>query len=170
MRIAVIGYSGAGKSTLCKFLSLKYNLPLLYLDTVQFENNWAVRDKNEAYSIVKKFLENKEWVIDGNYSKFLQEERLSQADRIIFLDFNRIICLVRAFKRFRKYKGKTRESMADGCNEKFDMDFIWWILHKGRSQKVKKQFNYIKKKYKNKITILKNQKQIDMYMKKINKF
>ena len=45
MKIAIIGYSGSGKSTLAKKISEKYNYPLLYLDTVNFEANWKERNK-----------------------------------------------------------------------------------------------------------------------------
>lgn len=37
MKIAVLGFSGSGKSTLAKQLSEYYDIPLLYLDCVNFE-------------------------------------------------------------------------------------------------------------------------------------
>ena len=67
MKIAVIGYSGAGKSTLAKTLSDIYGCPLMYLDTVQFLPGWAERPKKDGIAIVDRFMENKDWVIDGNY-------------------------------------------------------------------------------------------------------
>ena len=56
MKIAIIGYSGSGKSTLAKKLSEFYNCPLLYLDTVQFESGWKVRDINKGCLIVEEFM------------------------------------------------------------------------------------------------------------------
>ena len=41
-------------------------------------------------------------------------------------------CLFRAWKRYRRYKGRVRESMAAGCPERFDWEFIRWILWDGR--------------------------------------
>ena len=67
MKIAIIGYSGSGKSTLAKKLSEKYNCPLLYLDTVNFESGWKERNREEAKKIVAEFMKNDSWVIDGNY-------------------------------------------------------------------------------------------------------
>ena len=40
MKIAVMGYSGSGKSTLAKYLAGIYDIPLLYLDRVNFESDW----------------------------------------------------------------------------------------------------------------------------------
>lgn len=134
MKIAIIGYSGSGKSTLAKKLSEIYNCPLLYLDTIQFEANWKIRDIDEGRLMVGEFLKNDSWIIDGNYREFLQEKRLQDADKIIFMNFPRRICFPQAFKRYLNYKNKTRESMADGCNEKFDLEFIKWLLFEGRKK------------------------------------
>ena len=138
MKIAIIGYSGSGKSTLAKKLSEIYNCPLLYLDTIQFEANWKIRDIDEGRLMVGEFLKNDSWIIDGNYREFLQEKCLQDADKIIFMNFPRRICFPQAFKRYLHYKNKTRESMADGCNEKFDLEFIKWLLFEGRKKKHKK--------------------------------
>ncbi|WP_242491840.1 hypothetical protein [Miniphocaeibacter massiliensis] len=88
MKIAILGYSGSGKSTLAKHLGKLYNIPILYLDTVQFTDNWSLHNRNEAKEIVNEFMNNKSWVIDGNYSEFFQKERLETADMIIYMNFN----------------------------------------------------------------------------------
>lgn len=164
MKIAILGYSGCGKSTLAAYLSAYYHIPLLYLDTVQFEADWKVRDKEEAVSIVTKFMENDNWVIDGNYASFLQSRRLKEADYIIYMAFSRWSCLLRALNRYHRYKNTERESMADGCIEKIDLAFIWWILYKGRTAKKKQYYNNILRTYSEKSIILKNQKQLDAFM------
>ncbi len=48
MKITVMGFSGSGKSTLAKQLSEFYDIPLLYLDCVNFEENWVERDREEC--------------------------------------------------------------------------------------------------------------------------
>ena len=164
MKIAIIGYSGSGKSTLAKKLSEIYNCPLLYLDTIQFKANWTVRDLDEGCLMVEKFLKNDSWVIEGNYKKFFQEKRLQDADKIIFMNFPRRICFPQAFKRYLHYKNKTRESMADGCNEKFDLEFIKWLLFEGRKKSIKNHYNEICKCYKDKITIFRNNKDVENFL------
>ena len=164
MKIAIIGYCGSGKSTLAKKLSEIYNCPLLYLDTIQFEANWKIRDIDEGHLMVGEFLKNDSWVIDGNYKKFFQEKRLQDADKIIFMNFPRRICFPQAFKRYLHYKNKTRESMADGCNEKFDLEFIKWLLFEGRKKSIKNHYNEICKCYKDKITIFRNNKDVENFL------
>lgn len=167
MKVMIIGYSGSGKSTLAKLIAEKYNLPLLYLDKVQFIENWETRDKQEALKIVKNFLDKNQdgWVIDGNYSKRYFEQRALEANQIIFMNFNRFNCFYRAFKRSKIYKGKARESITQGCEEKFDFEFMKWILFSGRSKTIKQNFNNIKKNYKEKLIEIKNQRQLDQYIR-----
>lgn len=164
MRIAVMGYSGSGKSTLAKYLSAYYDIPVLFLDTVQFEADWRVREGREAVSIVQEFMEHDQWIIDGNYSSFLQAERLQAADQIVLLQFNRFNCLFRVIRRYFRYKNTVRESMAQGCNEKIDLEFIQWILYAGRNRDKKKGYEEILLKYPQKTKILKNQKQLENFM------
>lgn len=164
MKIAILGYSGSGKSTLAKYLATYYHIPLLYLDTVQFEANWKERDREEAQSIVTEFMKHEEWVIDGNYKSFLQDRRLSEADYNIYMAFSRWSCLIRAYRRNQMYRNASRESIANGCNEKMDLPFIWWILHKGRTAEKKRYYNDIMRKYHAKTTVLKNQRELDKFM------
>lgn len=165
MKIAIIGYSGSGKSTLARQLGDFYNCPVLYLDKIQFEANWKERNKEIAKNIVKEFLDNNDnWVIDGNYTALLRERRLEEADMIIYMCYPRLICLYQAYNRYRKYKGKTRESMAPDCNEKLDFEFIKWILLDGRSKEKEKQYAETIQKYSQKIVILRNRKEIALLL------
>ena len=116
MKIVIIGYSGSGKSTLAGALSRYYSIPKLHMDTLQFQPGWIDSDRDWMEGQMKQFLsQHKDWVIDGNYSWCCYEERMEQADHIIFLNFSRWNCLYRAWKRFRRYKGRVRESMAAGA-------------------------------------------------------
>lgn len=160
MKIAIIGYSGSGKSTLAKKLSKKYNCPLLYLDTINFESGWKERNKEEAKKLVEEFMKNDSWVIDGNYYELYQERRLEEADKIIFMNFPRYVCFKQAFKRYLDSKNNVRESMAEGCEEKFDFEFVKWILIDGRSKKYKERYKNICSKYKDKVIICRNRNDV----------
>lgn len=164
MKIAIIGYSGSGKSTLAKQLSTYYKIPVLFLDKVKFLPNWVDHGLDESRLMVQDFMKNDSWVIDGNYRDFLQRQRLEEATKIIFLDFPRYSCLYRAFKRYCKYKNKTREDMANGCFEKMDFEFVNWILREGRTKEIKSHYDEIKKEFADKIVILRNQKEIDLFV------
>lgn len=157
MRIAVIGYSGAGKSTLARALADRCGCPALFLDTVNFESDWRERGRDEARAIVRAFLdENPAWVIDGNYGGLLQAERLAAADLIVFFDFPRLVCLSQAVFRYLRFRGKTRESAADGCIEKLNWEFLWWILHEGRTAPRRNHYRNIVETYREKTVVLKN--------------
>ena len=165
MKIAIMGYSGSGKSTLAKELAQIYNADVLHFDTVQFLPNWEIRDPEEKKRITEDFMNTHDsWVIDGNYSKLCYERRVAEADRIILLLFNRWSCLYRAYRRYLKYKNTTRPDMAEGCNEKFDLEFIKWILWKGRSARAKKRYRDVILQYGSKVTVIKNQKELDRYL------
>lgn len=161
MKIAVMGYSGAGTSTLAKKLGRLYDCPVLYLDRIQFEPGWKERDREEAKRMAEAFLDENQdtgWIIDGNYAKFSQERRLAEADLIVFMDYTRRICLWQAVKRYLEYRDKTRESMAEGCREKIDWDFVKWILRDGRDEAHSHQS--IKARYPHKTLVVRNRKQL----------
>lgn len=164
MKIAVLGYAGAGKSTLARALGEWYAIPVLHLDTVQFTPGWQERDREEAQRMVHAFMENPEWVIDGTYSKFEYERRMKEADQIIFLNFSRFTCFFRALRRYRTFRGKHRPDMADGCNEKMDLEFVWWLLWAGRIRKKREKFQRILDTYPEKTVALKNQRELDRYL------
>ena len=166
MKIAVLGYSGSGKSTLAKYLGSLFQIPVLYLDTVQFEPSWKVRDRDAACEMVRTFMAQENWVIDGNYRGFYQQERLDAADHIVFLEFSRWNCLWRAYRRYFQYRNTTRESMAEGCCEKIDLEFVWWILYKGRSKQAIRHNRDMICRYQDKTVVLKNQRQLTAFMRR----
>ncbi len=166
MKICVIGYSGSGKSTLSNKLGEIFKISVLHIDSVQFKENWVERGADISKALVREFLDkNENWVIDGSYSNYHQEERLENADLIIFMDFSATNCLVRVYKRYFKYRGKTRPDMALGCNEKIDLEFVRWVLFDGRTKGKKQNYNIICEKYKDKTVVLKNQRQLDRFIK-----
>lgn len=168
MKIVILGYSGSGKSTTARNIGQKCNIPVLHLDTVYWLENWQVRPVEESKAIVADFMAaNQSWVIEGNYKALCQEERFRQADKILFFNFNRFICFSRALGRYMKYKGKTRPDMASGCNEKFDFEFMKWILKDGRTPQKKKAYANMCEKYADKVVIISNQKQLDNFLEKI---
>lgn len=121
-RIAIIGNGGSGKSTLSRQLAERTGLPLVHLDMEFWRPGWeqTPRDewlaKNELLTLCEK------WIIDGNYNSTL-EMRFAAADLVIFLDFNRFLCLYRVLKR----RNKDRPDFPRYLEEKFDPVFLKWI-------------------------------------------
>lgn len=169
MKIAIIGYSASGKSTLAQALGRRYGLPVLHLDRVQFLPGWTERPKEEKLALVTEFLDAHPggWVIDGNYSSLCHDRRMREADRIIFMDFGRWACLIRAARRARQYRGRTRPDMGDGCIEKLDAEFIRWILYKGRRPAIRARYRRLLAAYPDKTVTLRNQRELDDFMLKL---
>lgn len=164
MRIAVIGYSGAGKSTLSEELGRRYGIPVLHLDRVQFTSNWGERDRGEAHAMVAEFMERPDWVIDGNYNNFDQQRRLVLADQVLFLNVSRLTCLGRVWRRYRRFRGGTRPDMSDGCIEKLDAEFLWWVLWKGRAGDRRRHYRDIVREYPEKTVELRGRRALDRYL------
>ena len=165
MKIAIIGYSGSGKSTLAEKLSSYYSIPKLHIDRLQFQPGWQDSNRDWMLKEMKTFLsKHEDWVIDGNYTWCSYEERMEQADQIIFLNFSRWNCLYRGWKRYRSYRGRVRESMAAGCPERFDWEFIRWILWDGRQARQVTRYQTIEQTYPDKFISLKNQKELDCFL------
>lgn len=165
MKIAIIGYSGCGKSSLAQALEEKWKLPVLYLDTVHHLPGWKARDRAETNRIVGEFLDTHNesgWIIDSTYRRHHFARRMEEADQILLLRFGRLNCLYRAWKRYRTYKGKSRPSMTVGCDEKFDWEFVRWILWEGRTSH-DPVFDEVQKTYGDKVVLIRNQRQLDAY-------
>ena len=165
MKIAIIGYSGSGKSTLAKRLAAQVGCLPFYLDTVQFAENWELRDRDEALLLVRAEMDKPDWVIDGNYSGFLQERRFAEADEIVWLCYPRLICLARAIRRHIAYRGKSRESMATGCIEKLDWEFVRWILHDGRTRARVRRYRDVVRRYSDKTVVIPNNRALRAYLR-----
>lgn len=123
-KIAIIGCCGSGKSTFSCKLSTELNLPLYHLDKLYWKPGWTKTPSEQWVEIQTSLCKNKQWIIDGNYKSTL-DIRLDACDTVIFLDVNRFICIYRALKR--TLTSKTRPDMAEGCEERFNLEFIKFI-------------------------------------------
>lgn len=126
MKIMVMGSAGTGKSTLAQKLGAFYNTPVFHLDKCFWKPGWVMSSVLEQDEIHKELMTQDNWIIDGNYTTFF-EARSEQADTIIYLNLNRWICFYRVLKRYFMNRGKTRIDMAEGCEEKIDLEFLVWI-------------------------------------------
>ena len=122
----IIGSAGSGKSVLARQLGPILDLPVFHLDALHWKPGWVETPKAEWRAVVQRLANQASWTIDGNYMGTL-DIRLAAADTIIFLDFPRPVCVWRVFKRRLQYIGKARPSMAPGCPERLNWDFIKWV-------------------------------------------
>lgn len=167
MKIAVIGYSGAGKSTLAAALGVRYGCAVQHLDKIHWTAGWKERDPAEEQVLIGEAMRNTAWVMDGNYSHLAFEQRMEEADLIAFLAFPRLVCFWQAFSRYRRYRGKTRDSMTEGCEEQFNWEFIRWILWDGRTRERRKLYRTIRQTYGDKTVVLKSRSDVRMFQKSL---
>jgi Adenylate kinase and related kinases len=125
-RVLIIGSSGAGKSTLARRLGEKTGLEIIHLDKIYWKPGWVEPSEDEWKRTLEKAVSGDEWIMDGNFGSSL-DIRIAACDTVIFLDMPRALCIYRVLKRVASSYGRTRTDMADGCPEKFDLEFLKWI-------------------------------------------
>lgn len=126
-RVLIIGSGGSGKSTLALRLQKITGLPLVHLDRMYWHPGWEKTPKDEWLAKIAEITAADEWILDGNFDGTL-DERLTRADTVIFLDLPRYLCIFRVIKRRLSYRGTNRPDMSEGCNEKLDAEYLWWLV------------------------------------------
>lgn len=166
MKIVVAGYSSSGKSTFAKRLSKHYQIDVLHIDTIFFGPNWVKRDVELVEQDIHAFMKKDSWIIDGQYRK-LVPERYEACDQLFIFDFNRFKCLYGAILRRIKYRNQNRDTIAEGCKERLNFSFIWWILFSGRRKSSKQLLRSYQEKYANKTVVFRSRKQVNRYLESI---
>ena len=121
-RILVLGPCGAGKSTLAVKLGDKLGLPVIHLDKEFWRAGWVEPDPAEWAAEVEKLIARPRWVMDGNYGGTLAR-RLERAELVVNLDYPQRVFFPRMVRRLLTNWGRTRPDMAEGCRERFDLEF-----------------------------------------------
>ena len=165
-KIIIIGNSGSGKTTLSYQLGELLNLPVIHLDKENWKEGWVATPNEEWEVRVNHLISGSEWIIDGNYAGTL-ELRLKRADTVIFLDYNRFVCLSGAVKRCLRYYGKTRPDMAEGCPEKIVISFLKWILWKFPTKSRRKIIKCLGDYQNGELIIIRNRKELRQFLSAI---
>lgn len=125
-RILIIGSPGSGKSTLAKKLGAKLYLPTIHLDQLNWKNEKETVSKTEFLNRLAKALQGESWIIDGNYASTLST-RAESADTVIWLDFNRFLCIYRVIKRFLTIRFTKQPLNLNGNPNLLELDFLLFI-------------------------------------------
>lgn len=126
-RVLIIGPCGSGKSTLARELAPRLGLPLVHMDQLGWQAGWIETGKAELNARLAEVVAGERWLIEGNYGSTLGP-RLDRADTVIYLDFPIALCLWRLIRRVTTLRGRSRPDMPEGCPERFDLAFFWYVL------------------------------------------
>lgn len=161
-KILIIGISGTGKTTLARKLSKLLKIPVSHYDEF-------VRDKNRTEvneKIVEKKLEEvvkkDTWIIEW-YIHPASKIRLEKADIVLYLDYSGFTAMLGWLKRRRQHRGKTRQEMADGCIEKFDLKYLKAMLSREERPEIEEAI----KDFWEKIIRFKKKKEVIKFIKGI---
>lgn len=164
-KIIIIGCCGSGKTTLAKDLAKKLDLPLIHLDKINWHGNWQTISKEEFDSILQEEVQKDKWIIDGNYNRTIPL-RLKNCDTVIYLDFPIVLSLCGVMQRVMCNYGKTRDDMGGNCPERFDWEFIKFVLSFNRKHR-KKYYSLLEAETDKNIIILRNRHQVKKFLAEI---
>jgi adenylate kinase family enzyme len=105
-RVVIVGSGGSGKTTLADELARRTGLPVIHLDEHFWHPGWLETPRDVWRATL--------------------DERLPRADTVILCDFPTWRTLPRVLRRTMGNRG--RAVQADGCPERLDPKFLWWVL------------------------------------------
>jgi adenylate kinase family enzyme len=133
-------------------------LPLIHLDKEYYKPHWKRPPEEDWKRKVMELVSAPRWIMDGNYYNSM-DIRLSSANTVIFLDINRLTCIIRIIKRAILPSEHYRSDMASDCQERIDMDFIRYVWNFNKNMRPRiyellKQYSDID------LVVLKNNREI----------
>lgn len=162
-RISVIGCCGAGKSTLSLKLQQITGLPIIHLDKEYWCSGWRPSENKDFRKRLDSVIAKNKWIIDGHYFSTM-DSSLLRSDTVFYLDFSTTICFMRTIRRIFLAYGKDRSDCAEGCPERFDIDFLKYVLNfrkifRSRTMKLIRKHQHLK------VYHFKHPKELDLYFK-----
>jgi adenylate kinase family enzyme len=133
-RVLVIGCSGTGKSTLAQAVAALRGLTYVSMDRdIFWLPGWKHRPREEAIALIKQAVAGPRWIMDGNSPGTLPL-RLPRTDIVLWRRPPRRVALSGVFRRWLRFRGKTRPEMAVGCPERLTATFLRYIWNFEREE------------------------------------
>ncbi len=117
-KINILGAAGAGKSTLAKYLSKKYNLKRVELDSIFWKPNWtASTDEEFKRNVMAEINGQVGWIVEGGTP--VREVFWQDLDVVIWLDYPLPLIIFRIARRTFLRVFITKEKMCGENRENF---------------------------------------------------
>lgn len=174
MKINIIGPSGTGKTTLAKYLSGRHDIKYHSLDYILYKiikengkRSKRMEPSPEEYKReVGDIFKQKGWVVEGRY---VIEEIIKEADTVILIKLNPLLSISRQWKRYFTDEAQ-RKNHGFVNNLRLSISIIKQFYGKedlSRDKDLKyfrlsKAFRMLEK-YKNKVRVINNQKQLSEF-------
>lgn len=123
-RVAIVGSGGAGKSTWARALADRTGLPLTHLDRHFWRPGWEEMPRDEWRAFQQELVAEPRWILDGNYGGTM-DIRLPAADTVFIFGIHHARCTASVIRRTLRDLGKPTQ--ADGCPERFKLDFLRYV-------------------------------------------
>lgn len=164
-KIRIIGTCGSGKSYLAKELSKKLKIPHYDLDDIFWKKKYTKRrEEKEMKKMVNKTMKKNKWIIEGiQYYNHNIEKTFKKADLILWLKTKTTTSCYRIIRRYITRKNEKQEN-AKNTLKLLKSPILYNLNIKSKSKKTHRE---ISNKYKKKLIILKNKKQINEFLKSI---
>ncbi|NRF63094.1 adenylate kinase [Vibrio coralliilyticus] len=115
-KIAVFGKPGSGKSTLSKQLARETGIELHQLDSIVYKKNGEQIDVETFKDAHNNILETESWIIDGLGPIESFNQRLDEADTLVYIDLPYITSYWLVTKRLLKGLIVKPEGWPDGSS------------------------------------------------------
>ena len=163
----IIGCGGSGKSTLARLLGEKLDIPVIHLDKLFWRPGWEQVSREEFDRLHGEALTGEKWILDGNFDRTMAE-RIRHCDTVIYLDFNRVACLLGVAKRILTTYGKVRPDMGEGCPERIDWEFLQWVWNFNKNKR-EKNYRLLNETDGIEKIVLKNRRAVKMFLQSLEK-
>jgi adenylate kinase family enzyme len=166
-RIVVFGNPGAGKSTFARSVARQLELPFFSLDALFWKPGWVESNHDEFRARAQPLIEQKHYVLDGNYFTPLGEDRLRLADHVFWFDLPRLVCMGGVVRRMVMGYGRTRPEMAEGCLERLDLPFLRFVWNYPARNQAKFAVMIVRNDAQQKLTRFTSRKQVGIALARI---
>ena len=162
-RIYLFGGTASGKTTLAKKISEITKIPFYTTDEFVYKKDWTNKySDSRRDAMLKKAANKKKWIIEGVHRGDWIFPAFKKADFVIILDLPRKVLLKRVISRYIKRKIQNAEKKENWKDTFLLLKYAY--IYKKDNLVYHKQFI---QDYKKDYVILKNQSEINNFLKKI---